>query len=85
MLGLPGVLEWVVLALLLAPWAVLKCLAAWRIWEKTGQSGALGLLQLIPVVDLAMLLVLGYTRWPIERQLEESRGAGGGVGVSPGR
>ena len=42
----------------------------WRIFAKTGMNGALGLLCLIPYVGpLICLLVLAFSRWPIEDAL----------------
>ena len=45
----------------------------WKIYTKTGQSGAMALLQLIPLVNLVMLYVLAFTEWPLEREIREAR------------
>jgi len=42
----------------------------WKIFSKAGYSGALGLLMLLPLVNLIMLLVLAFGQWPIHRELE---------------
>ena len=42
----------------------------WRIFSKTGNSGALSLLMFVPLVNLAMLLYLAFSQWPIEREVE---------------
>ena len=42
----------------------------WRIFGKTGYSGALGLLMLVPVANLVMFLILAFSTWPIEKELK---------------
>jgi len=42
----------------------------WKIFAKAGYSGALGLLMLLPVVNVIMLLVLAFGQWPIHRELD---------------
>jgi len=42
-----------------------------RIYAKTGQHAALGLLMLIPGVNLVMQLTLAFGRWPLERAAKE--------------
>jgi len=53
---------------------------AWRIVAKTGNSGALSLLFLVPLANVAFMLYLGFAEWPVEKELkilrEQSRGAG---------
>ncbi len=49
---------------------VLKAIICWKIFSKAGYSGALGLLMLIPVVDIIMAFVLAFGQWPIHRELE---------------
>ena len=51
----------------------LGILPYWMIYKKTGQSGAMSLLQLIPVVNIIMLFVLAFGEWPIERELIQLR------------
>lgn len=50
-----------------------------KIFSKAGYSWALGLLTLIPIVNLIMLCVLGFGDWPALkelRQLRQQMGAG---------
>ncbi len=42
-----------------------------KIFRKTGYSWALGLLMLVPVANLVMFLILAFTKWPIEKELED--------------
>ncbi|MGH8061619.1 MAG: hypothetical protein ACREO7_06355 [Pseudoxanthomonas sp.] len=39
----------------------------WRIVNKAGFHGALSLLALIPFVNVVMLWVFAFVRWPVER------------------
>lgn len=52
---------------------VLSVVIAWRIVGKTGYPGVLGLLLFVPVANLVMLLLLAFSEWPIERELQALR------------
>ena len=41
----------------------------WRIFAKAGYSGALGLLMFVPFVNIIVLLVLAFARWPIQKEV----------------
>jgi hypothetical protein len=43
----------------------------WRICSKTGYPGALSLLVFVPVANIVLLFFLAFSKWPIERKLEE--------------
>ena len=46
----------------------------WRIYAKTGQSGAMSLIGLIPGVGtLVLLCILAFSKWPVEYELEQRR------------
>ena len=47
----------------------IKILIYCKIFSKTGFSWALGLLMLVPIVNIVMLFVLAFAQWPIEREL----------------
>ncbi len=66
---LPGIFELLVLVVII----LVIIVPAWRIVSKTGYPGVLSLLFLVPVVSIIMLFVLAFSKWPIEKQLEESR------------
>lgn len=36
----------------------------WKIWQRTGHSGAWSLLMLVPVANLISLWVLAFKKWP---------------------
>ena len=64
---------------------VLTVVIAWRIVGKTGHPGALGLLALVPLVNMIFALYLAFSEWPIERELRALRaGAMPPGGVYPG-
>lgn len=44
-----------------------------RIIQKAGYSGWWILIGLVPVVNVIMFLVFAYSRWPVQRELDELR------------
>ena len=40
---------------------------AWRIAKKAGYSGALSLLLLIPLVNIVVIWIFAFAKWPVER------------------
>ena len=70
-----------VLVVLLGAFAVLVSLimtalltfAFCRIFHKTGYCWALGLLTLVPLVNLIMPFVLAFGDWPVQKQLRSVR------------
>ena len=44
----------------------------WKIWPRTGHSGAWGLLMLVPLANLISLWVLAFKEWPALRAGEEA-------------
>lgn len=53
--------------------AVVTGVAFWQIYRKAGLSGALGLLMIIPGVNLVMMLWFAFTEWPVLKELREQR------------
>lgn len=49
----------IVLALLIVPY--------WKLWSRTGHSGAWSLLMVVPVVNLISVWVLAFKEWPALR------------------
>lgn len=41
----------------------------WKIFAKTGYSGALGLLMFVPIANIITLCVLAFSEWPVHREL----------------
>ncbi|SDM51474.1 hypothetical protein SAMN05428957_10713 [Oryzisolibacter propanilivorax] len=48
--------------------AVVIVLPFWKIFGKAGFSGWLGLLMIVPMVNLIALYVLAFSDWPIARR-----------------
>jgi hypothetical protein len=43
---------------------VLLVVPYWKLWQRTGHSGAWGLLMLVPIANIVSLWVLAFKRWP---------------------
>jgi hypothetical protein len=63
-----GVFELLFIVVILA----VMVIPLWCIVAKTGMPGVLSLLFLVPGVNVILLLVLAFSKWPIERRLEEA-------------
>jgi hypothetical protein len=57
---------WHLLGLLV--WIVVFIVPAWRIVMKAGFNGALSLLMLIPLVNIIMIWVFAFVRWPVDQR-----------------
>jgi len=66
--------------LLVVAFVLCFCLVPfWKIFEKAGYPGVLGLLMAVPFVNFVVLLFLAFSDWPVLRQLraaQERRAAG---------
>ncbi len=47
--------------------------ALWKIVKKTGSSGIASILFYIPFVNVIYIFLLAYSKWPIEKELEQYR------------
>lgn len=52
-------------------WAALVIIPFWKICQKAGYPGVLGLLIIVPLVNLVFLYYLGFATWPIQKSGEE--------------
>ena len=50
--------------------AIAVVIPAWRICQRTGFPGWMGVLILIPIVNLALLYFIAFADWPVERGSE---------------
>ena len=48
----------------LAIYVALVVVPFWQLWKRTGHSGWMSLLMLIPLVNIVMLYVLAFNSWP---------------------
>jgi hypothetical protein len=62
-MGSFSIWHWLIVLIILLTYVV----PAWRIVSKAGFPGALSLLMLVPFVNLIMLWVFAFTRWPNEK------------------
>jgi len=51
---------------------VLATIRGMRIAAKAGYPSWVSLLFLVPVVDLVVLLVVAFSKWPVQRRLEQA-------------
>jgi hypothetical protein len=51
--------------------AVLFVVVYCKIYSRAGYPWAMGLLMLIPIVNLVMMLILAFSEWPIQKQLRQ--------------
>ncbi len=63
----------VIYAIIVIVALVLGIIINWRIASKAGYSGALSLLMLIPFVNIVIIFIFAFSKWPIEQQLEALR------------
>lgn len=54
------------LVLLVLVSALITTAAGWRILVRAGHRGAWSLLLMVPLVNIAMLYVFAFARWPVE-------------------
>lgn len=74
---MPGFFELLVIgAIIVLPVLVLTVLPFWVIFEKAGFPGALSLLMMVPGINVIMLFVLAFARWPALERGEETKTAG---------
>ena len=45
----------------------------WKVFSKAGYPGALSLGMILPVVNIVLLYFLGFSDWPVLKQLKASR------------
>ena len=46
--------------------ALILIIPLFQLWKRTGHSGWISLLMLIPVVNLIMVYVLAFKAWPVD-------------------
>ncbi|MGR4064279.1 MAG: hypothetical protein ACLQPV_02390 [Vulcanimicrobiaceae bacterium] len=73
--ALAGGMVFVIIAVGIAFYALIIWLY-WRILERAGFSGALSLLNIVPLGTLVILLILAFGQWPIEQRLAGVQGGG---------
>ena len=52
---------------------IIIMLPLWKVFSKAGYPGALSLGMLLPVVNIVLLYFLGFSDWPVLKQLKALR------------
>ena len=73
--ALAGLIFWVIFLILMS-------VVWWKIVKRTGYHGALGLLLLVPIVNIVFMLILAFKEWPIQRELRALK-TGGAASSKP--
>lgn len=68
LMGSLGIAEVFVLLIVFLVGALILVTPAWRICTRVGYPGGLGVLILVPVLNLALLYFIAFATWPIEQQ-----------------
>mgnify|MGYP001029743316 CR=1 FL=1 len=66
-MGYDSIWHWLFLLVFLLLGVFLSIIPVWRIVSKAGFHGAFALLMLVPVVNIIMLWVFAFAKWPVER------------------
>ena len=64
-----GPLGSILLLALFAVTLIILAIAFYRLYDKAGFSGAIGLLMLVPIVNLGVALYLAFAEWPVTAEL----------------
>ena len=67
-MGYDSIWHWLIVApIFLLVGVVVYIVPLWRITQKAGFPGVLSLLMLVPVLNLVLLWVFAFIKWPVER------------------
>ena len=58
--------------------AVFVVIPFWQIFKKAGMAGPLSILMMVPLVNLAVLYVLAFSRWDVVPVLYPMQASGNG-------
>ena len=67
-----GPMEMMVLALA-GVFLLLFVIPYWKVFSKAGYPGAMAIVMVVPVVNIGMLFFLGFSQWPVLKELEDLR------------
>lgn len=60
---------------------IIKALIWCKIFSKAGYSWVLGLLTLLPIIDIIMYFFVAFADWPVRRELRQLKQPQGQAGV----
>ena len=66
-------LLWLTELLFLLVGGIIIILPLWKVFSKAGYPGALSLGMILPVVNIALLYFLGFSDWPVLKELKALR------------
>ena len=52
---------------------IIIILPLWKVFSKAGYPGVLSLGMILPVVNIVLLYFLGFSDWPVLKELQTSR------------
>ena len=67
-MGSFSVWHWLTLLIVIVSYVAIFVVPIWKIVSKAGYSGALSLLTLIPFVNIIMLWVFAFSKWPNSKE-----------------
>jgi hypothetical protein len=67
-MGSFSIWHWIIVLFIVLFWLAIFVVPTWRIVRKAGFPGALSLLALVPGVNLILLWVFAFVKWPNERK-----------------
>jgi hypothetical protein len=68
-----GPVTYIVIAVIFVITVVALAIAFYKLYQKAGLNGAVGLLMLIPVVNIGVAFYLAFADWPVLKELERLR------------
>jgi hypothetical protein len=54
--------------LIVVVWLALFLVPAWRIAAKAGFPGALSLLLIVPLLNIVLIWIFAFIKWPVEKR-----------------
>lgn len=51
--------------------ALVVVIPFWRICQKAGYPGILGLLSIVPIANIALIYFLAFARWPAHKSVQQ--------------
>lgn len=67
-MGSFSIWHWIIVLFIVLFWLAIFVVPTWRIVRKAGFPGVLSLLALVPGVNLILLWVFAFVKWPNERK-----------------
>jgi Zn-dependent protease with chaperone function len=69
-MGSMSVWHWLIMMTMLVVVPVIWIVPVWRILSRTGHSGAWAILGFVPILNIILLWVFAFSKWPVDRNRE---------------